>query len=175
MNVFKDSKKSGVILETRNSTDLHISTDLLTLLKTNNSMIGKNLNPKGESVVCVFINRGTPDESEKFHKELCSRLMDAYYPSLVGWLTLQEVDKKIHECKTIEEIEQLKVNCVPEDMFADLISLVNAEEDLNDEERLYTLAHVGDRIVFSAVQHVQTSMQQRAEAIARKPKNKIIV
>lgn len=138
-------------------------------------MIGKNLNPKGESVVCVFINRGTPDESEKFHKELCSRLMDTYYPSLVGWLTLQEVDKKVHACKTIEDIEMLKINAVPDDMFEKLIDLVNAEEDLNDEERLFTLSHIGDRIVFASVQHIQTIMQQRAEAIARKPKNKIIV
>lgn len=137
-------------------------------------MIGKNLNIKGESLVCVFVNRGTPDECEKFHKALCSKLMDEYYPILTGYLKLQEIDKKAHACDTIAGLEALQIEQVPENMFEELIRMLNAEKELTDQERIFTLAHMGDRLVFAATQYVTNILQQRANAIAMKPKSKII-
>lgn len=144
------------------------------LFKPTNSMIGKDLNLKGASLVDVFILRDTPEESEAFFKSVHKQVLDIYYPVLTGYITLQRVVEKAHECKTIEELEALKWDLFPENMFEQLVEIINGIEELKDSERMYALIHIGDRMIFSITQYVSNILQQRAQTIAAKPKNKII-
>lgn len=137
-------------------------------------MIGKNINVQGASLVDVFIPRATPEESEKQFKEWSGKIMDEYYPVLTGYLTLQKVSERAHACNTIAELEALRWNQVPPDLFEKLAAMVN-EIKTTDQERLFILIQCGDKIVFSATDYVTKILHQRAKVISNPPKNRIIV
>lgn len=137
-------------------------------------MIGKNINVQGASLVDVFIPRDTPDESERQFKEWSGAIMDEYYPVLTGYLTLQKVAEKAHACNTIAELEALRWDQVPPDLFAKLVEMVNKVKT-NDNERAFLLIQCGDKIVYAATDYVSKILQQRAKVISSPPKNRIIV
>lgn len=136
-------------------------------------MIGKNINVQGASLVDVFIPRATPEESEKQFREWADKIMDDYYPVLTGYLTLQKVNERAHECKTIAELEALRWNQVPPDLFEKLAAMVN-EIKTTDQERLFVLIQCGDKIVYAATEYVTKILHQRAKVISAAPKSRII-
>lgn len=132
----------------------------------------ETLNYAAPSIVAVVLVRETPEEAEATYRELGARLIDEYYPVLTGWLTRQQIDKKAHECKTMEELEALRYDMIPDTFFSDLSDMINKEEKLlNDQERLFVLVQLSERIVFSARQYCNQIMLQRAEVLLNnKPK-----
>lgn len=138
-------------------------------------MIGKKLNPNGVSLVDVFIPRPTPEESEKFYKDCYKQVMDVIYPELTGYLQSQEIDKKCHKCETREELEALTFEQVPPNIFQRMIELLNGIKEMNDTERLFALAQMGDRLVFSATQYVEKIMRERYQVIMMLPKGPKII
>lgn len=123
----------------------------------------------------VFIPRPSAEESEATHRRWSGGIIDTYYPVLAGYLTSQEIDKKAHACKTIKDVEQLRINQVPDDMFEKLIELVNGITDANDSERLFILIQCADRLIFAATQYTNNILHQRVQAIGAEPKSRIIV
>lgn len=132
----------------------------------------ETLNYAAPSIVAVVLVRETPEEAEATYREIAAKLIDEYYPVLTGWLTRQQVDKKAHECKTMEELEALRYDMIPDTFFGDLSDMINKEEKLlNDQERLFVLVQLSERIVFSAKQYCNQIMLQRAEVLLNsKPK-----
>lgn len=132
----------------------------------------ETLNYAAPSIVAVVLVRETPEEAEATYREIAAKLIDEYYPVLTGWLTRQQIDKKAHECKTMEELEALRYDMIPDTFFSDLSDMINKEEKLlNDQERLFVLVQLSERIVFSAKQYCNQIMLQRAEVLLNsKPK-----
>ena len=143
--------------------------------QTNNSMIGKKLNLDGDSLVDIFIVRDTTEESHKFYKECCDKVMDYVYPKLVGYLEGLQVAKKCHECQNQADLEALVINQVPDFLFKDIVEKLNEIKEMTDTERLFALAQMGDRLVFSSTQYVEKIMRERMQVILMKPKGPKII
>lgn len=134
-------------------------------------MIGTELNLESTHLVHAVFQKETEEESIKFFTETASKLIDGYYPVMTGFLEGLQLQKKAHECKTIEELETLRYDLHPADMYKVLVDALNKNEDLTDTQRLFLLTKVNDNIVFSARQWTDIVMQQRAQRIAaEKPK-----
>lgn len=137
-------------------------------------MISKKLHLDGESMVSIFCRRGTIDETDAWFRAMSGKLVDELYPELTGHLAKIDVSKLAEDCKTIEELEKLQFAIFPEDMFTRLASIVDKDKSLNDIERLFTVTRVGDVLIKACHGHVNTILHQRADAIARTPKSRII-
>lgn len=134
-------------------------------------MIGETFNLEGDSLVHVILPRQTPEDSERVFKEISDRITDMMYPSLTGHMELQQIPKRAHECKTMEELEKMKYDLIPGDFFKNMIDALNKEPHLNDLERTYLLVHLSERIIFSSKQYADSIMRERAKRIlAEKPK-----
>lgn len=137
-------------------------------------MISDKLHLDGDSLVTVFFRRGSIDESEAYFKVMTDKIVDGIWPELVGHLERMQVAKKADGCKTIAEVEKLRFPITPEDMFAKIAAAVDALEELSDPERFFAVCRVGDVLIKTAYEHVRTVLHQRAQAIASKPKSRII-
>lgn len=138
-------------------------------------MISKHINPQGDSIVSVFINRGTITESEQYFKALSGKLTDQFYPDIVGYMEKIKVNEQADKCKTIEDLEALRFNYLPDDLFTSLAAVLDKNKDLKDSERFFLLARIGDALVGGAYNYVKQTLYQRAQAIARAPKSRIIL
>lgn len=128
------------------------------------------------SLVGVFLPRGSEEACNALYTEITEAVMGAIYPKLVGHLEGSQVVKKIHACKTIDELKQVEFTTVYPELFIDLVATVNAEERLtNDSERLFIAARVADNLIFGAHEWISGSVRQRAQVITTTPPGKRII
>lgn len=138
-------------------------------------MLGENLNLKADSLVGVFMIRESQEKAIEEYKTIMQMIMDKFQSVLVEHFTKTELLKRAHECKTIEELEAMRYDIIPDNTFELLAEEVNAIETLKDSERVFMLIKLGDLIIFSAKQYTDKQMHQRAQTIASGKKSKLIL
>lgn len=127
--------------------------------------ITKKLRPDAETLVSVFFTKGTIGEADKYFNALSSKLVSELYPELVGHLERVKAHDRIHSCKTVEELEALRFDLLPDGLFTSLATKLDAIKELSDPERCFALTRIGDVLFKSSYDHVQEFMQARAQAI----------
>lgn len=132
-------------------------------------MIKDQLNLQGNSLADVIFKR---DNAEQFLIDTVQKLIDGYYPGLTGWLAKQKIAEKAHECKTVEELEKLTYDIIPDNCFEEISGMVDAIPELdNDIQRTFIMTEVSRSVVRAAKQFCDNIMLQRAQRLyAEKPK-----
>lgn len=129
-------------------------------------MIGEHLDLKGQSLIQVMLPRTDPEEPGKIYDRITTRIIQKLHTFLAQYIENEEILKKLHTCKTIQDLEGLQVKLIYPSLFADLAEELNTEEDISDSERTYLLANIADRMIAGAQDWYQQMGQQRAQAIA---------
>lgn len=138
-------------------------------------MIGQELNLNGESLISVFLPRTTPEESESLYKTVGQQILDEFNPILAAWMEQQTIIKRMHECKTLEQLEAMKYDLLPKDFYQQLSDKLNLVAEISDSERLFFMFKLTDRLLFSTRQWVDLVGQQRAQAIVSQKQSKLIL
>lgn len=134
------------------------------------------INVNGESHIAVFIPRETVDQSEAIFTKVREELTQIVYPKITAYLEKQAVLKSIDDAKTIEELEAMRYDLIYEGMYTELATLLDQREDLQtDTERAFCAAELSRYFIDGLVGWIREQQLQRAQAIARKPKSKIIM
>lgn len=129
-------------------------------------MISQHICTTGDSLIAVMIPRATIEVSETLYRDISDALIKQCHPFLVKWLDNEKVIEKVHDCKTIEDLEKLNVTLIYPSLFSDLAEHLDKEEGLNDTERAFILARVADKMIEGAQDWLTGLGHQRANAIA---------
>lgn len=129
-------------------------------------MIGEHLKLNADSLTRVMIPRATDEESDQVYGQVSTRIIDKAFPFMVQFLDNGKIGAQLDACKTIKEVEALRVDLIYPSLFSDIAEYLNEEEGINDSERTFLLAWISDRLIKGAQDWYQANGHQRAQRIA---------